>query len=55
LIDAQPHPIALEVDGGVTAATAPAILRAGADLLVAGTAVFGAADRAAAVAALRRA
>jgi ribulose-phosphate 3-epimerase len=55
LIDAQPHPIALEVDGGVTAETAPAILRAGADLLVAGTAVFGAADRAAAVAALRRA
>ncbi len=55
LIGAQPHPIALEVDGGVTAETAPAILRAGADLLVAGTAVFGAADRAAAIAALRQA
>lgn len=45
--------IALQVDGGVTAATAPLCRRAGADVLVAGTAVFGAADRAAAIAALR--
>ncbi|MFL1462616.1 ribulose-phosphate 3-epimerase [Roseococcus sp. DSY-14] len=45
--------IALQVDGGVTAATAPACRRAGADVLVAGTAVFGATDYAAAIAALR--
>jgi ribulose-phosphate 3-epimerase len=53
LIDAHDHPIALEVDGGVTAETAPGIVRAGADLLVAGTAVFGTEDYAAAIAALR--
>ncbi len=45
--------IALQVDGGVTAATAPLCRRAGADVLVAGTAVFGARDYAAAIAALR--
>ncbi len=36
--------IALEVDGGVHAQTAPAVARAGANLLVAGSAVFSAAD-----------
>lgn len=45
--------IALEVDGGVTAQTAPACVAAGADVLVAGTAVFGASDYAAAIAQLR--
>ncbi|MCU0887519.1 MAG: ribulose-phosphate 3-epimerase [Rubritepida sp.] len=45
--------IALEVDGGVTAETAPRCIEAGADVLVAGTAVFGAPDYAAAIAALR--
>ncbi len=45
--------VALQVDGGVTAATAGACRRAGADVLVAGTAVFGAPDYAAAIAALR--
>ncbi|MCS6892305.1 MAG: ribulose-phosphate 3-epimerase [Rhodovarius sp.] len=45
--------IALQVDGGITAATAPRCIAAGADVLVAGTAVFGAADYAAAIAALR--
>ena len=39
----------LEVDGGVDAATAPLCVEAGADVLVAGSAVFGAADPAAAV------
>ena len=42
----------LEVDGGVDAATAPLCVEAGADVLVAGSAVFGAADPAAAVGAL---
>jgi ribulose-phosphate 3-epimerase len=53
MIDASGSDIRLEVDGGVTPATAPAILAAGADVLVAGTAVFGAPDYAAAIAAIR--
>ena len=40
LIDKQSHPIDLEVDGGVSHDTAPGIIAAGADVLVAGTAVF---------------
>lgn len=43
----------LEVDGGVDETTAPACARAGANLLVAGSAVFGRPDLAAAVAALK--
>ena len=43
----------LEVDGGVSPKTAAAVLAAGADTLVAGSAVYGAADPAAAIAALR--
>lgn len=43
----------LEVDGGIAAKTAPLVIEAGADTLVAGSAVYGAADRAAAIAALR--
>lgn len=39
---------AVEVDGGVNAETLPALLQAGADWLVAGSAVFGAPDPAAA-------
>ena len=53
MIDATGRPIRLMVDGGVTALTAPRILAAGADALVAGTAVFGAPDYAAAIAGLR--
>ena len=43
----------VEVDGGVDAVTGPACVEAGADVLVAGSAVFGAADLAAAVAGLK--
>lgn len=43
----------LEVDGGVDAETAPVCIENGATVLVAGSAVFKAADRAAAIAALR--
>lgn len=43
----------IEVDGGVNAVTAARCRAAGADVLVAGSAVFGAADAAAAVAAVR--
>ena len=53
MIDASGRDIALEVDGGVTAATAPRCIEAGADVLVAGTAVFGAPDYAGAIATLR--
>ncbi len=45
--------IDLEVDGGVTAATAPRCIEAGADVLVAGTAVFGKLDYREAIQALR--
>jgi len=45
--------IALQVDGGVTLKTAPDCIAAGADVLVAGTAVFGAADYAQAIAGLK--
>lgn len=43
----------VEVDGGVDAVTGPACVEAGADVLVAGSAVFGAADPATAVAGLK--
>ena len=42
------HGVVLEVDGGVDPTTAPGVAGAGATLLVAGSAVFGAADPAAA-------
>ncbi len=45
----------IEVDGGIDADTAPLVVRAGADTLVAGSSVFGKPDRAAAIAALRAA
>jgi len=54
MIDASGREIRLEVDGGVDAKTAPGCIAAGADTLVAGTAVFGAPDYAAAIAAIRR-
>ncbi|KOP64033.1 ribulose phosphate epimerase [Bacillus sp. FJAT-18019] len=43
----------IEVDGGITAETAPLVTAAGADVLVAGSAVFGKPDRAAAIAKIR--
>ena len=55
MIDASGRAIDLEVDGGVDAETAPRCIAAGADALVAGTAVFrdGPARYAANIAALR--
>lgn len=55
MIDAQSHPIDLEVDGGITPETTRSVVEAGANVLVAGSAVFGKPDRAAAIAALRAA
>ena len=43
----------IEVDGGVNAENAPALKKAGADILVAGSSVFGQKNRKAAIAALR--
>jgi ribulose-phosphate 3-epimerase len=53
MIDAGDRPIALAVDGGITPHTAPQAVAAGADTLIAGTAIFGAPDYAAAIAAIR--
>jgi ribulose-phosphate 3-epimerase len=49
----EKYSYAISVDGGVTDATAPACRGSGADILVAGTYLFGAEDRAAAIAGLR--
>jgi ribulose-phosphate 3-epimerase len=54
MIDATGRDIHLQIDGGVTAETAPLCVQAGADALVAGTAVFGKPDYAADIAALRQ-
>ena len=53
LIDSVAPNVELEVDGGVDAGTAAFCIEAGADVLVAGSAVFGKADRAAAIEAIR--
>jgi ribulose-phosphate 3-epimerase len=52
-IDERELDVDLEVDGGVGPETIARAARAGANAFVAGTAVFGAPDRAAAIAALR--
>ncbi|MGB1540538.1 MAG: ribulose-phosphate 3-epimerase, partial [Rickettsiales bacterium] len=55
MIDASNRDIDLEVDGGINAETAKAVIDAGADVLVAGSAVFtgNPADYAANIRALR--
>lgn len=53
MIDANAPDVELEVDGGVDANTAALCIQAGADVLVAGSAVFGKADRAAAIESIR--
>ena len=53
LADAIQPDCEVGVDGGVDAETAPLCIRAGASVLVAGSSVFGKADRAAAIRALR--
>ena len=54
-IDASGRDIWLEVDGGVNAGNIASIAQAGADTFVAGSAVFGAKDRADAMKRLRAA
>ncbi len=53
MIDASGRPIHLEVDGGIKPGTARQVIAAGADVLVAGSAVFGAKDYGEAIRALR--
>ena len=53
LIDAHAPGTELEVDGGIDGTTAPLVTAAGANVLVAGSAVFGRADRAAAIREIR--
>jgi len=52
LIDDTGRDIVLQIDGGITPKTAPQVLAAGATCLIAGTAVYGAPDYAAAITAL---
>jgi len=52
-LDSHGLPAEIEIDGGVTVSTAPLARDAGATVFVAGTAVFGAPDPAAAVEELR--
>ena len=54
LVDAGELTILVEIDGGINADTIEAAAEAGVDCFVAGSAVYSAADPAAAVAALRR-
>ena len=54
LIDASGKDIRLEVDGGIKADNIRAVADAGADTFVAGSAIFGAADYKAVIAAMRQ-
>lgn len=53
LIDSKKYPVLIEVDGGVTLENAADIIAAGADVLVAGSSVFHAADPKATIAAFK--
>jgi ribulose-phosphate 3-epimerase len=53
IVDERNLPVELEIDGGINHETAPRAAEAGADILVAGSAVFGAPDSAAAARAIR--
>ncbi|MNP07349.1 Ribulose-phosphate 3-epimerase [compost metagenome] len=53
LNEASLFDVHIEVDGGITAETAPLVVKAGADVLVAGNAVFGQRDRALAISQIR--
>jgi ribulose-phosphate 3-epimerase len=55
LLDHAGSTARIEVDGGISPATAPAVVAAGADVLVAGASVFGQPDLAGALRALREA
>lgn len=54
MINKQDHPIYLEVDGGINSENIGETVKAGADMIVVGSAVFGQPDPAAAIAELRK-
>lgn len=54
MIDESGYDIRLEVDGGVTVDNIAEVARAGADMFVAGSAIFNSADYAATIAAMRK-
>ncbi len=54
MIDRSGRPIRLEVDGGIKVSNIRAVAAAGADTFVAGSAIFGAPDYKAAIAAMRK-
>ncbi len=55
MITAGGYPIDIEVDGGINATTAVTAAKAGANILVAGSAVFGASDASVAIESMRAA
>lgn len=55
LIESRGLNVGIEVDGGIDPATAPEVVVAGARILVAGSAIFGKKDRAAAIEEIRSA
>ena len=55
MIQERGLPVEIEVDGGIDAKTAPLVVDAGARILVAGSAIFGQRDRAAAMRSIRNA
>jgi ribulose-phosphate 3-epimerase len=54
IFSVAPNPVLLQVDGGVNAKTAPLLWEAGADILVAGSYVFGADDYKQAIDSIRK-
>ncbi|MBQ1272296.1 MAG: ribulose-phosphate 3-epimerase [Clostridia bacterium] len=52
-IEARGLSVHIEVDGGITGENAPRVVEAGADILVAGSSVFGAEDRNGAIARMK--
>jgi ribulose-phosphate 3-epimerase len=55
LLDQAGNDAPIEIDGGIDQVTAPRVVAAGAEILVAGNAIFGSDDPAAAIRTLRRA
>ncbi|MBK5289883.1 MAG: ribulose-phosphate 3-epimerase [Acidimicrobiia bacterium] len=55
IVDERKLPVELEIDGGINLETAPLAAAAGADILVAGSAIFGKPDPAQAARAIREA
>jgi ribulose-phosphate 3-epimerase len=54
IVEQSNRTIEVEVDGGVSPATSGAVIKAGANVLVAGSAVYGAEDYASAITAIRQ-